>query len=90
MNNRPLAFRVPTMATGWFQGQLTAGLPLAATMGRLANKSLCPVGARQRLDATKPMAISKPDGGPRFPLDLMHPHRKTVAKGAKAGRLSAP
>jgi hypothetical protein len=39
-------------APGNFQGPDTsAGLPLAAPMGRLVDISPCPVGARQRLDA---------------------------------------
>jgi hypothetical protein len=37
---------------GRFQGlEHTAGLPLAATMGQLAGRSLCPEGARSEYDA---------------------------------------
>ena len=52
MNDLPEAFQPLEPATCWFQGmELTAGLPLAATVGRLTDKSPCPEGACQRLEA---------------------------------------
>ena len=47
MNNLPEPFQPPEPATGRFQGlELTAGLPLAASMGRLANRTPAPKGLR--------------------------------------------
>jgi hypothetical protein len=68
-----------------FQGpEISAGLPLAATMGRLADMSPCPVGACQRLEANQTHGNLGTRAWTPFPNFLGGQSFLPVTQGAKS------